>query len=119
MNVEISIKKLGNHWYPAIMHDDPYDLKLDEKIEEYLSKLDKDATGQLKLQFFEQYSYIDGPILQFDEQDINRYMITDDDFDLNCYIGEHQFVISSRLYFLLEAQFNFNFHETIYRIELY
>ena len=55
----------------------------------------------------------------FNEEDIIRYLTTDDDFDLHFVINNHEFTISSDLYWLLENQFNFNFHKASYRIHIY
>lgn len=46
-------------------------------------------------------------------------MITDDDFNIRIYIRGHEFLISSDLYYLLELQFNFDFQNNYYKIELY
>ena len=49
-------------------------------------------------------------IVYFNDDDIARYMMTTDDFDLHYMVNGHIFEISSDLYCLLEENFNFNFH---------
>ena len=43
----IKVKKVGNHWYPCLEHDDPIDLMLDPKMDRLLSFLDKDHCEEL------------------------------------------------------------------------
>lgn len=113
----VKIKKLGNHFYPDIQHDCFFDLHLDEKIEKFLCKLQRD---EIEVIFYEQYDIIaDFGILQFKEEDIVKYLTTDEDFDIHFYIDNHEFIVSSDLYSLLEQQFNFNFHKTLYRMEIW
>ena len=58
-------------------------------------------------------------IIYFNEEDIVRYLTTDDNFDIRFVVNEHEFLISSDVYWLLENQFNFNFHKTSYKIHIY
>ena len=106
MNTRITVKKVGNHWYPDIQHEFADEIELDEKVERVLNFLDKNHFGELEFYIYEQ-------------DDILRYMITDDDFDIRIYIRGHEFLISSDLYYLLELQFNFDFQNNYYKIELY
>jgi hypothetical protein len=46
-------------------------------------------------------------------------LTTDDNFDIRFVVNEHEFLISSDVYWLLENQFNFNFHKTSYKIHIY
>lgn len=120
----IKILKVGNHLYPDINHSEAYEIQLSEKIERVLQKyisIHQELNGDsCEIVFYEQYDIIaDRGILQFKEADIVKYLTTDDDFDLTFYIDDHEFTISSDLYSLLEQQFNFNFHKTLYRIEIW
>lgn len=118
MIVSIKIKKIGNHLYPCIDHNEASEIQLSEKIEKVLSKfLHYD---ECEIVFYEQYDIIaDYGVLQFREEDIVRYLTTDDDFDMTFYIDGHEFIISSDLYTLLEQQYNFEFHSLLYRIEIW
>lgn len=114
----ITIQKLGNHLYPNINHNCLSDIQLSKKIEKILYRHIHISTCEVV--FYEQFDIIDNDnILQFREKDIVRYLTTNDDFDIHFYINDHEFIISSKLYSLLESQYNFNFHKTLYRIEIW
>lgn len=114
----ITILKVGNHLYPDINHSEAYEIQLSEKVERILNKCIHPT--ECVIVFYEQYDIIaDKGVLQFKEEDIVRYLTTNDDFDLTFYVDNHEFTISSDLYNLLEQQFNFNFHKTLYRIEIW
>jgi len=118
MNYRIRFKKLGSNWYPDIEHNDPYSLILDEKIEKTLDLFNKSKSGVIDINFWETYTVIDNATIIFNDSDILRYLTTDDDFDVEFYVDDHQYVISSNLFYLLEANYNFNFHKSFYRIEI-
>lgn len=120
MSVRIDVKKLGNHWYPAIEHFDPNDISLDPKMEKLLSKADLVDFGNVTVYLLKQTAFVENTgIIEFNEKDILRYLTTDDSFIMNMYINGHQFWISSELYFLLEDQFQLDFHRNLYKIELW
>lgn len=115
----IDFKKIGNHWYPCIDHIDPNDISLDPKLERYLNTLSIIENDIITFYFQELGDIVDYDyLLQFEESDVTRFLTTDDDFEMICYIGNHQFYISSNLYSLLEEIYNFNFHKNLYRIEI-
>lgn len=114
MEVKLLFKKVGNHWYPDIYHYNSYEIELDEKIEKVLFMV---SQGSSEVEFcIEQEDIVLDDVILFDDEDILRYMITDDDFDIKIYIRGHEFLISSDLYFLLEQQFNFDFQNNYYKI---
>lgn len=118
MIVSIKIKKIGNHLYPCIDHNEASEIQLPEKIEKFLSKFLR--YDECEIVFYEQYDIIaDYGVLQFKEEDIVRYLTTDDNFDMTFYIDGHELTISSDLYTLLEQQYNFEFHSLLYRIEIW
>ena len=117
MNVEIKVQKLGNHWYPSIKHDDFQEIVLDSKIERYFSLIDVNNIGTLSITI-EKCNNVTDNTLFFRDEDITRYFITNDNFDLTCYILNHSFKVSSYLYCLLEREFDFDFHETLYNIKI-
>lgn len=119
MNTKITIKRIGNHWYPDIQHDYPEDLILDEKIEKMLTLLDSSKSDCLIIYFYEQCEILDSNTIQFNEADMVKYLTTGEDFNVSFYIGDHEFKISSRLLALLEYLYNFNFQDSLYRIDIW
>lgn len=119
MYFRLKFKKFANHWYPEIPHDDLRDISLCSRAERVLECLDKYGLGEVEISFVEEFGVIsDHNILQFDENDITRWFTTDDDFDINIYIDNHHFIISSDLYSLLEIHYKCKFHENIYKIQV-
>ena len=114
----ITVKRIGNHWYPDIQHDFAGDLILDPKLERLLNTCDRQNDGILTICLIEQNSVLHGRIIQFAEEDIYRYFITDDEFNIRVYLDDFEFSISSNLYWLLESQFNVNFHKSVYACEI-
>lgn len=115
---KITFKKIGNHWYPSIKHDNLEDIYLDDKIERCLSVLDKNNLETVVFSITEQNTILYGNTIQFRDEDLNRYFTTNDDFDFIVYVGERTYLVSSTLYSLLEELFNFNFHKTLYSCEI-
>lgn len=119
MVIPIKIKKLANHWYPIVEHNNANEIQLDERVENILAWLAKDR-DEIEIVFYEQYDIIaDLGNFEFDEEDINRYMTTNDAFDMRFYVDGHEFLLSSDLYSLLEQQYEFDFHINLYRIEIW
>ena len=123
MNNVLVIKKIGNHWYPCVHHNWITDIVFSHKIELFFSTI---ALGKetIYIEFEELHSIVEGPnILLFNDMDITQYMITDDedefDFDIRFTVNDKIFYISSYLYTLIEDQFHFNFHDTIYRLHIW
>lgn len=118
---QLVFKKIGNHWYLDIPHDDPADLALDCRFERLFDMLDTNHFGIMDRAYLIEEDYTDNVdnLLQFRDEDLLRYFTTTDDFQMVVYIGKHRFTISSRFYYLLERAFEFNFHESIYRIMIY
>ena len=118
MNLLIKVRKIGNHWYPDLMHDDPMDLMLDPKIEKLLTLWDKDKCKELHFTLSEEHSLLEPNTIQFNDEDIWKWLNTTATFTIKMYIGDHEFEISTLLMDLFEEQFNTNFHKTLYSIEL-
>lgn len=124
--LSFKVKKLGSCWYPDIEHAPNQIYTFDEKLNKYLSILDINDNREITLDFEQLDDIIsydnmhDIPnIIYFNDDDIARYMMTTDDFDLHYMINSHIFEISSDLYCLLEENFNFNFHKEMYSIHAY
>ncbi|MEG0773564.1 hypothetical protein [Clostridium sp.] len=118
--LKFKVLLLGNHWYPNIKHELGCIDGFSKKINRYLNIIDIAKYNEMTIEF-EELGVIFGGIniIYFNEEDIVRYLTTDDDFDLRFIINNHEFTISSYLYWLLEDQFNFNFSKTSYRIHIY
>lgn len=95
------------------------DLILDSKMERICTLLDKENIGELKFLLSENHSWIDQNAIQFEDEDIWKWLNTTAIFPVHMYIGDHMFEISTLLMDLFEEQFNTNFHKTFYRIELW
>lgn len=117
MNILINVKKIGNHWYPNLNHDSPDEIALDHKLEKLLSFLDVNNIEDLQFLIYEIHSWTNNTTIQFNEEDMWRWLNTTDVFDMRFYINDHEYIVSSSLIDLLEDQFNMDFYETLYSIE--
>ena len=122
MYFRLVFKKFANHWYPEVPHDSLSDIALCPKTERILTALDRKNNfddGIVEIVLIEEFGVIsDHNLLQFEEPDITRWFTTNDYFNMNIWINNHKFVISSDLYSILEQIYEFKFHENIYRIEV-
>lgn len=118
--LKFKVKLIKNHWYPCINHESGYICGFEEKIDRYLNIRDTAKYEELTIEFEELGVVFNGiNIIYFNEEDIVRYLTTDDNFNLRFVVNDHEFTINSDLYWMLEDQFNFNFHKTSYRIHIY
>jgi len=117
----LDIKKIGNHWYPCLDHFDPNQISLDPRLEELLNIVDMDHMEMGHLTVY--LRKIDCPegkmILQFDKRDIDKYFIADEEFEINTYIDDYHFYVSSVLYLLMENTYKLDFHKNLYRLEIW
>jgi hypothetical protein len=118
MNILITVKKLGNHWYPNLEHEDPMDLMLDPKMEKLLTLWDQHNIGELHFLLSEVHTWVEPNTIQFKDEDIWKWLNTTTTFPITLYIGDHEFEISTAMMDLFESQFNTNFHKTLYSINL-
>lgn len=119
MNIkEIKIKRLGNHWYLNVNHESLDEIALDEKIERMLFILDRSRAGEFLCTIYETGCILYSNTIQFSDDSLRRYFTTNDDFNIDFWIGDRSFQISSTLYSLLEYQYEFNFHDTLYCIKI-
>lgn len=119
MNYRIRVKKLGGHWYPDIEHENPTDLILDEKIEKVLNVFDEDNEGELVVYLWETHTFVDNATIIFNDDDILRFLTTDDEFNMRFLVHDIEFVISASLFSLIEFDLNPNFHKCFYKIEVH
>lgn len=119
--VRLIFKKVGNHWYLDIEHDNPQDLILDPVLERFLSSRDSLNLGIVdNIYLVEQNGFIEPEgLLQFTDEDLLRYFTTKDTFKMNIFISNHHFQISSNLYSLLENKYQLDFHISAYRLAVY
>lgn len=119
--VQLTFKKIGNHWYLDIEHDNPQDLILDPVLERFLSRLDSLNIGIVdNVYLVEQTGFIEPEgLLQFTDEDLLRYFTTKDIFKMNIFISNYHFQISSNLYSLLENKYQLDFHISAYRLTIY
>lgn len=119
--VQLIFKKVGNHWYLDIEHDNPQDLILDPVLERFLSRLDSLNIGIVdNVYLVEQSGFIEPKgLLQFTDEDLLRYFTTKDIFKMNIFISNYHFQISSNLYSLLENKYQLDFHISAYRLAVY
>ena len=114
----LTIKKVGNHWYPDINHLAGIDISMTEKIERFLNALSKESS--VMSFYLEELVFINDSkdIIYFNEEDITRYFITDDEFNLRFEINNKMFEISSNLYYYITHDLGLNFHINMYKIKI-
>ena len=119
--ITLTFKKLGNHWYLDIPHDNQADLVIDRRIELILNRLDTWNDGIVtNISLICQNRFIDSEgVIQFDDADLVRYFTTNDDFTMALYINGHKWSISSKLYFLIEQKYKLDLHELVYKISIF
>jgi len=88
-------------------------------MELFCTLLDKNNLGELKFLLSEVHTWTNPNSIQFEDEDIWRWINTNDIFPVRMYVGDHEFSISTLLMDLFEEQFNTNFHKTFYSIELF
>ena len=95
------LRKIGNHWYPCIDHELGDPINLTEKVDRYLNILDLSKSGEITVELEELGILFGGiNIIYFNEEDIVRYLTTDDNFDIRFVVNEHEFLISSDVYWI-------------------
>lgn len=118
----IKLKKVGNMWYPCVQHNATYNITLCNNATRWLNTFCKHkilSPEDIELEFEEIGVEISGiNIIYFYEEDITRYLTTDDYFDMRFRINGYTYTITSDLYMLLEEQYHFNFHKTSYKIHI-
>lgn len=117
---KFSLIKVGNHWYAGLEHSYDDKMNFNLKIDRILNVLDNSHCGELTVEFEELGTIVEGiNILYFDEEDIVRYLTTNDYFEMRFVLNDREYTISSDFYWFLENTFNFNFHKTIYKLHFY
>lgn len=116
----LTIKKVGNHWYPDIPHEKGLDISLDTYTERFLSLWSafKDISEVSFL--IEEIPWIQDEknVIYINEEDLTRYFVTDDYFSIRFVIDNKEFSIGVYLYYCLTEAFNLSFHTGLYQIKL-
>ena len=77
------VKKINNHWYPCVNHELGYVNGFDDKISKFLDRIDQFKNEELTIDLEEIGIIFEGEnTIYFDEKDIVKYLMTDDDFEL-------------------------------------
>lgn len=116
----LTIKKVGNHWYPDLVHNLGTDLSLGEAIENKLNELSI-ATCIDKLTFIiEEVPWIidESEIIYINEEDLTRYYITDDYFPMRFVVNDREYSIEMSAYDLIINDLDLKFHTDLYQIKL-
>ena len=116
----LTIKKVGNHWYPCIPHEKGLDIFLDDYTERFLS-LWSTLKGVDEVSFIiEEIPWVldERNVIYINEEDLTRYFVTDDYFSIRFIINNREFSIGVYLYYCLTEIFNLSFHTGLYQIKL-
>lgn len=115
MNYKFTAKRLGQHWYLDVNHNSPLDISFNSKIEKYFFLFN---CSEIEIKLYEVFSIVEENTIYLNEFDVNRYFTTSDDFDIRFTVRDHEFEISSDMYYLLESEYNLNLHKSMYTIEI-
>lgn len=116
----LTIKKVGNHWYPCIPHEKGADISLDDNTERFLS-LWSSIKGLNEVSFIiEEIPWIldERNVIYINEEDLTRYFVTDDYFSIRLVINNKEISIDVYLFYCLCEKFNLSFHTGLYQIKL-
>lgn len=106
---KVDFKRLGNHWYPSLKHDDPIDLMLNEQLEVLLDSQYNSKYGEITVYMCEMlYSDVqddENTWITFDKEDYERYLSTDDHFDIRFTYKDRQYSISSKILDAIQAEY--------------
>lgn len=117
---EIQLIRIGNHYYPNLNHSNPNDLKLDPKFDRMLNIINQDDLYFPTVRLYEVGDVLpDEGLIKINEDDITRYLTTDDHFDLRVDVNGHRFKLSSGLYTVLEKNLHLDLCKTLYKIEIW
>lgn len=119
--IRFRIKRIGNHWYPSLDHTYLATPMFCKKAERYFNMLDKHR-GEFEELIVElnETGIIVGTqdVLFFNDEDVTRFVTTDDDFYMRVAFNNHEFLIHSDLYQLLDSYFEFNRYDEYYRLSV-
>lgn len=116
----LTIKKVGNHWYCDVPHDLKTDISLSKKVEQVCRIIaNRQEADYVSFDIYE-VAFVDDStdLICFKEEDITRYFITDDEFNLRFKVNGSKFEINSNLYFYITNYLGLNFHVNMYKIKV-
>lgn len=116
----LTIKKVGNHWYPDLVHSLGTDLSLGEIIESKLNELSEIMYTDKLTFIIEEVPWIidENRIIYINEEDLTRYYITDDYFPMRFTINNQEYGIEMSAYDLIITNLDLKFHTDLYQIKL-
>lgn len=116
----LTIKKVGNHWYPDLVHNLGTDLSLGEAIENKLNELSITMCTDKLTFIIEEVPWIinESEIIYINEEDLTRYYITDDYFPMRFIVNNQEYSIEMSAYDLIITDLDLKFHTDLYQIKL-
>lgn len=90
---------------------------MDKKAERFFSRLNPDGHIVDSIYLLEQSeSIITEGLLEFKDADLNRIFLSNKEFPMEIFVNNHSFVISSKLYSIIENRYKLDLHLNIYRL---
>lgn len=116
----LTIKKVGNHWYPDIIHQSGTDLTLGEAIEQKLDQLSIENNTDKLTFIIDDVPWIlnEDEVIYINEEDLTRYYITDDYFPMRFIVNGQEYSIEMSAYDLIITELDLKFHTELYQIKL-
>ena len=117
--IRFKIKRVGNHWYPSLEHDYLATPMFCPKAERCFNIIDQQRGRfeELIIELSEKGIIVgEQDVLFFNDEDVTRFMTTDDDFYMRIAFNNHEFFIHSDLYQLLDSYFEFNRYDEYYKL---
>ena len=92
---------------------------MDAKAERFLSRLNPDEHVIDSIYLLEQSeSVIKEGLIEFKDTDLRKIFYSNKEFEMEIFINNHSFIISSRLYPILEERYKLDLHLNMYRLIL-
>lgn len=96
---------------------DAKDLVLPEKFNRYLNYINRENKDTIYVELFEQDAIvIKEGLVEFTDEDLTKYFTTAEDFNMTVFINKRKFTISTRLFTLLEENFELGLGQNIFRL---
>lgn len=114
----LTIKKIGNHWYPDINHLSGSDISFSPETDRFLNLLGTIKNANEFTFYIDEVAWItdERKVVYVNEEDLTRYYVTDDYFTIRFTIDGREFGIGVYLYYLLSTEYDINLHTGLYQI---